>query len=108
MLSRRCLQATLLAAYLTSVTNEDDWWRLSGDGGTETPLNVLELLWVNLIMDAMAALGANFSALSPNSHVYIANGEADAYCHGMPLVSSLSHLHAYRTKQCMHVALHAR
>ncbi len=94
MLSRRCLQATLLAAYLTSVTNEDDWWRLSGDGGTETPLNVLELLWVNLIMDAMAALGANCSALSPNSHVYIANGEADAYCHGMPLVSSLSHLHA--------------
>ena len=26
--------------------------------GAETPLNVLELLWVNLIMDAMAALGA--------------------------------------------------
>lgn len=25
----------------------------------ETPLNVLELLWVNLIMDAMAALGAS-------------------------------------------------
>lgn len=23
----------------------------------ETPLNVLQLLWVNLIMDAMAALG---------------------------------------------------
>lgn len=29
-------------------------WRMVA----ETPLNVLELLWVNLIMDAMAALGA--------------------------------------------------
>jgi len=38
-------------AFVAAVTNGD------------TPLNVLELLWVNLIMDAMAALGD--SPLSP-------------------------------------------
>ena len=36
----------LVIAFFAAVTNGD------------TPLNVLELLWVNLIMDAMAALGA--------------------------------------------------
>ena len=35
----------LVIAFVAAVTNGD------------TPLNVLELLWVNLIMDAMAALG---------------------------------------------------
>ena len=36
----------LVIAFFAAVTNGD------------TPLNVLELLWVNLIMDAMAAMGA--------------------------------------------------
>ena len=35
----------------------------------ETPLNVLQLLWVNLIMDAMAALGE-----SPFSHMLSHHG----------------------------------
>lgn len=39
----------LVIAFVAAVTNGD------------TPLNVLELLWVNLIMDAMAALGASRS-----------------------------------------------
>ena len=30
----------------------------------ETPLNVLQLLWVNLIMDSLAALGGWGSALA--------------------------------------------
>ena len=34
----------------------------------EPPLNVLQLLWVNLIMDAMAALGKNKPGL-PKSDV---------------------------------------
>ena len=38
----------LVIAFVAAVTNGD------------TPLNVLELLWVNLIMDAMAALGTPF------------------------------------------------
>lgn len=38
----------LVIAFVAAVTNGD------------TPLNVLELLWVNLIMDAMAALGKPF------------------------------------------------
>lgn len=37
----------LVIAFVAAVTNGD------------TPLNVLELLWVNLIMDAMAALGTS-------------------------------------------------
>lgn len=34
----------------------------------EMPLNVLQLLWVNLIMDALAALGDSFSSHALNWH----------------------------------------
>ena len=39
----------LIVAFVAAVTNG------------ETPLNVLQLLWVNLIMDSMAALGKQAS-----------------------------------------------
>ena len=42
----------LVIAFVAAVTNG------------ETPLNVLQLLWVNLIMDSMAALGASQSYCS--------------------------------------------
>lgn len=52
----------LVIAFVAAVTNGD------------TPLNVLELLWVNLIMDAMAALG-----------------DASQHCPAGPFKSSTNH-----------------
>lgn len=44
-LSATAMQVALIVAFVAAVTNG------------ETPLNVLQLLWVNLIMDSLAALG---------------------------------------------------
>ena len=43
-----------------------------GDG--QTPLNVLQLLWVNLIMDSLGALGAHREPSLQNSQHALAGG----------------------------------
>lgn len=48
----------LVIAFVAAVTNG------------ETPLNVLQLLWVNLIMDSLAALGTPLATLAP-IHLWI-------------------------------------
>ncbi len=67
----------------------------------ETPLNVLQLLWVNLIMDALGALGAlcysnSKSSLSrPRIHTLImdALGALGALCFPQPSLEVLACWH---------------
>lgn len=53
-----------MIAFVSAVTNGD------------TPLNVLELLWVNLIMDAMAALGVPLLRLPKTSEEQLAQNSS--------------------------------